>query len=115
MTNKELSDFCNEISSIYGYKLDIPVKLNGRLKRTLGRVLFKRYDKKCVPIRIEFSKNLIERGSFEDIKEVVLHELSHYFLMLDTGENHKHDKLWKRYAKKLGCKDRASININLNN
>ena len=82
-------------------KITIPVRANGRLSRTLGRVRF--YNDSCEPIFIEFSKKLLEEGTDNDIMNVIKHEYVHYFLLVSTGENHGHDAMFKAKCAEIGC------------
>lgn len=108
MTIEEARKRCLEIAEQYGYKLAVPVEANGRLKSTLGRVRYTIRGKKCYPAKIEFSSDLLKRGGRE-AEETIAHEMAHYFVLLDTKENHGHDELWKRWAVKLGARPRATV------
>ena len=84
--------------------LIIPISINGRLTKCLGRV---RYimDKVegIVPISMEFSKQLIQTASDKSIHDVVLHETAHYITTMRTGEKHGHDKVFKNICKEIGA------------
>ena len=110
MTIEQVREKCRKIAINYGHKLVVPVEKNGRLRTTYGRVLWKKDGNKCVPQRIEFSSRLL-RGDNDEIDEVIRHEMAHYLLLMDTHENHNHDYLWRKYAKRLGCDPRAAINM----
>lgn len=90
--------------------LDVPVSINGRLTRAMGRVCYEVISDIYVPKRIEFSRNLIENASDEDILQVIKHEYVHYFLMTeDPTVNHHHDAVFKRKCAEIGCThDKAS-------
>ena len=84
--------------------VNVPVEINGRLTRTLGRVKFMDYGEgHCYPTKIEFSKTLLEEGTDNDIINVIKHEYVHYYLVETTHENHKHDALFKRKCAEIGC------------
>ena len=84
--------------------VNVPVEINGRLTRTLGRVKFMDYGEgHCYPTKIEFSKALLEEGTDNDIINVIKHEYVHYYLVETTHENHKHDALFKRKCAEIGC------------
>lgn len=61
----------------WGMELNIPVKVNGRLKNALGRFYSTRNGNK--PIKLEFAKRLQEHNE-ATINGVVLHELTHWAL-----------------------------------
>jgi predicted SprT family Zn-dependent metalloprotease len=90
--------------------LDVPVSINGRLTRVMGRVGFKVISDIYVPKCIEFSRNLIENASDEDIIQVIKHEYVHYFLSIeDPTVNHHHDAVFKYKCAEIGCThDKAS-------
>ncbi len=106
-----VSKRCHEIAEEFGYELDVPIEINSRLKSTLGRVKFSRVGKNCIPIKIEFSKELFHY-SHDDIEDVIRHEMAHYFVLKDTKINHGHNAIWKSWAIKLGCRPRATIKVN---
>ena len=104
----EARKYCAEIAGKYGYEIDIPIEENKNIKSTLGRVKFRFENNKYVPVKIEFSKNLfgMERSVVID---TIKHEMAHYFVLKETGENHNHDKVWKLWANRLGCRPKATI------
>lgn len=108
MNIDEVRKYCSEIAEEYGYSLDVPVEENKNIKSTLGRVKFRLENNKYIPTKIEFSKNLLsmERSIIID---TIKHEMAHYLVLKETGENHRHDKIWKKWAIRLGCRPRATI------
>ena len=93
--------------------LDVPVSINGRLTRAMGRVCYEVISDIYVPKRIEFSRNLIENASDEDIIQVIKHEYVHYFLITeDPTVNHHHDAVFKCKCAEVGCThDKASQHV----
>lgn len=85
--------------------LDVPVEINGRLTRAMGRVKYiVASEDVYLPTKIEFARNLIENTSDEDILQVIKHEYVHYFLfMTDPTTNHNHDAVFKRKCDTIGC------------
>jgi len=59
----------------------IPVKINGRLKRSLGRYIHHRGTRQA--IGIEISKDMIKHYPKEEILDTMRHELTHYALHFD--------------------------------
>lgn len=79
MTESEIEQFAREfLMEAYGMKLNIPININGRLKRVLGRYVHRASDGE--PLRIEISKNYLMRGNLDDIKGTIKHECIHYAL-----------------------------------
>lgn len=62
----------------YDIDLDIPIVLNGRLKRIYGRYVYHNSVRKG--IKIEMGKNYILNQSWENIRQTLIHECIHYAL-----------------------------------
>ncbi len=71
----------------FGLFFDLPIKLNSRLKRTLGRIVYKKDKGKVVPLRMELSPVLLDDSKL--LKKTILHELSHWYLMIND-KDYKH-------------------------
>lgn len=108
MTIKEAEEKCRLIAKNYGYTLDVPVSENPRFRSTLGCVRIKKENNLYYPYRIEFSSSLL-RDERYDISDTIKHEMAHYLSIKETGENHKHDAYWKKWARELGCIPHACI------
>ena len=79
MTEAQIEQFARKfLMEAYGMKLNIPININGRLKRVLGRYVHRTVDGE--PLRMEFSKNYLIRGNLDDIKGTIKHECIHYAL-----------------------------------
>lgn len=85
-----------------GIECDIPIRLNGRLTRTLGRVHQEKKDGIWAPTSVEFSKQLLETSSDKSIRDVILHEYAHIIVTARTGEEHGHDATFKRVCAEIG-------------
>ena len=81
--------------------LHIPVQVNGRLTRCMGRVFFT--SKSCNPTRFEFARVLLEHGNDEEIEQVIKHEYAHYFLLVTTHEDQGHNQTFKDKCMDIGC------------
>ncbi|OUM86766.1 MAG: hypothetical protein BAA01_04020 [Bacillus thermozeamaize] len=71
MLQKEAAEF---LRKAYGIELKIPIKINGRLKKTLGRLALK----SGKPYAIELSADLVQYQDLKVIMDVLKHELIHY-------------------------------------
>lgn len=106
MNNDELRKVCEVYcQKIWGHFLSVDVKIDGRIKNSLG--FFRHYDEKRNPyanrddlaIEIKFSRNLFENYDEKIIKSVILHELTHYYLFVSgsteyaDGEKEFEDEL----------------------
>lgn len=103
MTEKDLTARCTEICKSVGYDFTIPVKINKRLTRTLGRVLFYSYSGYVTPESMEFSYKLLETGDTSTIDDVIKHECAHYLVIKETHEDHGHDKVFKEMCARIDC------------
>lgn len=102
----------NRLSVKVGDVFDIPVAINGRLTRTLGRVHSECCNGVWYPIRMEFSKQFLESSTEECILSVIQHEWAHYYVTKDTGESHGHDKVFKAVCARIGCtNDRTKTKV----
>lgn len=82
----------------------VPIRLNGRLTRTLGRV-HQEYDPQVggyVSTLVEFSKQLLETATDASIREVILHEAAHLIVTDRTLESHGHDAMFKAVCAEIG-------------
>lgn len=103
MTEKEITAFCEEICNSIGYNFSIPVKINKRLTRTLGRVISFSCAGKVTPQIMEFSYRFLETKNEKMIKNVIKHECAHYLVIIETCENHGHDKVFKDMCARIDC------------
>ena len=102
-TEAAIRQECEKTCSSVGIELKAPVSLNGRLTRTLGRVVAVKYDSGLVAINgIEFSKKFIENSDDDTIRNVIKHECAHYCVLVTTNEAHGHDAVFKAMCKRLG-------------
>jgi NHS family xanthosine MFS transporter len=94
---------CKELSAAVGDTFDIPVQLNGRLTRTLGRVHQEKKGEKWHSVKMEISKALLATATDESVRSVIDHEWAHYYVTKLTGESHGHDAEFKKVCAMIGC------------
>ena len=94
----EMKEVCRKAN----VKFDIPVRLNGRLTRTLGRVHQECHNGIWEPISVEFSKQLLETASDKSIRDVILHETAHVIATIRTGESCGHNSYFKKVCAEIG-------------
>lgn len=113
-TVEKIIDECTAIASSQGYCFDTPVRINGRLSRTLGRVISTGASGKTLaPIRVEFSKELLETAADDSIIGVIKHEMAHWLVLAETHEDHGHDNVFKAMCRRIGCdSDKAVTKVN---
>lgn len=94
----------NKLAAIDGIgHIDVPVAINARLTRTLGRVKYITIGDMYLAQGIEFSKDLLDNGTDNDIINVIKHEYVHYYLVETTHTNHGHDAVFKKKCAEIGC------------
>lgn len=94
----------NEVCEKAGCPVTIPIKLNGRLTRTLGRVSIRKDagEDDWYPYLVEFSNQMLETSSDKTIKDVIMHEAAHYIVAVRTKEDHNHDAVFKAVCAEIG-------------
>lgn len=104
-TLEEIKAELNRLSEMVGDTFDIPVMINGRLTRTLGRVVMtiNRGTGYCKNERMEFSKQMLETSTRESIISVIQHEWCHYMVTKETHQDHGHDRIFKAMCARIGC------------
>ena len=76
ITMTQVTKMCRELADeIWGVELDVPVKLNNRLSKAMGRFKVTRQGQS-----IEFAGKLLKEYPLDEVKSVVKHELTHYVL-----------------------------------
>lgn len=99
---EEIIDRCHFYAQkIWGRKLDIDVKMNGRLTRCMGR--FVHYPSRAKPCHLEFSKHLLN-GCFSDdaLDAILKHELAHWVLFTDGRDYRDGSGDFEREIKRIG-------------
>ena len=79
MVELTVRDVCKKYFDFDFDKLNIPVEVNGRLSRSLGRMVYSLTKNK--PVSLQFSKKLLD-GSYkiETVESVIKHEVTHLVL-----------------------------------
>lgn len=106
MELKDIIAECNKLAKSLNTDFDLPVKINKRLTRTLGRVCFQG----GVPYVMEFSDSMLKTCTHESIMEVIKHEFAHWFAWYESGEVHGHDAYFREICDRIGCTHDRSRN-----
>lgn len=85
------------------------IKINGRLKSSLGRCCYYNIGCEIEPTRLEFAKFMFEKYSDDVIKSVIGHEVAHLITGLIYGGGHGHDKTFKQVCSILSSKTGIKI------
>jgi predicted SprT family Zn-dependent metalloprotease len=106
MELKDIIAECKRLANEFCVEFTLPVRINNRLTRTLGRVCFE-----CGrPYVMEISGPMLKTCTEESIIEVVRHEWAHWYAWKTDGEVHGHDACFKEICKKIGCTHDKSKN-----
>lgn len=105
-----VKDVCEKYFDFDFDKLEVPVKINGRLSSTLGRVIYNTRGSKYVPKSIEFSKELVS-GHYKmaTVESVIKHEVCHLVLMVRGEEFGDGTKNFEDTVKKIGGTSTGTI------
>ena len=98
LMHKLIIDGNNWLKDNFGMTIQVPVKANGRLSRTLGRYIHS-YD--GTPVSIELSKNLLNAG-YEQAFATLKHELVHYALHVSNKPYRDNDRYFIQTCNDLG-------------
>ena len=104
-TIEKIESYCRDLSAKMEDSFDCPVKINGRLTATLGRVCYIHHyaDNSDEYTKLELSRQYLETATDECIENVIKHEFCHYLSMKRTGVSHGHDDYFKLLCKQVGC------------
>lgn len=102
LTVAELKQKCIEVFKIVNLDFSLPIVINGRLTKTLGRCIYQRVYGKVAPIRLEFSRQFLETATPHSIDEVIKHECAHAIACIKTGENQGHNNYFKNVCLQIG-------------
>ena len=113
LTLNKIKEHCADAFRKAGYNINdynIDIVFNNRLRATLGQCVSRGVDHQ--PIRLEFSKQLIETTADKDVVEVIYHECAHALVGIETRERHGHDVIFKNMCARIGCsRDVASADV----
>lgn len=96
---KQLEEYAEAfLQHEYNLDLEIPIKINGRLSRSLGRFKYNMNG----AIVIEIAKRMVEHYTVDEILDTLKHELVHYALF-KLGKPHRDGHhVFENELKKLG-------------
>ena len=99
-----ITALCVEYCARCGVEFNAPVAINPALTRTLGRCFIQSAFNTDFwrPYKMEFSQILLETGTDQCIKDVIMHECAHYVATYKTNKNHGHDAIFKAYCAQIG-------------
>lgn len=95
---KEFTEVCNKA----GVEVTCPIKISGRMTRTLGQVTHQTINGITTSTLVQFSKQFLETSTDASIESVIKHEAAHYIATARTGEAHGHDSYFKSICAEIG-------------
>lgn len=105
MELKEIEALVREVCAEQGFTLDIPVKMNGRLSRTLGRVKYSVNSLGVHATVMEFNTKYFSNPNVKPVnkRQTILHETAHYLAYKADGQAHAHDEEFRYWCLIIGC------------
>lgn len=101
---QDVKNLFNELDKITGADSSkVEIKINGRLKRALARYTCYTYSR--VPVKFDFSTDIMNVPSFQALKDTAIHEYAHFYCnsVLKVEEKEMgHGKKFKEACKLLG-------------
>lgn len=121
MLNRDLKELVSELENVatsfcaneYDTGLIVKVEVNSRLSKALGRFIYRRNNltKEFYPSKIELSKKLLERGTHEQIIDVLKHECVHYCLFMNELPHNDGDPYFEEELRRLNISSTRTISI----
>lgn len=90
---------------------NIPIIVNGRLKRTLGRVRYRTSTFEFLDV--SFSKKYLQEAPDEIVIDTIEHEMMHILATLVYQDHCNHDSRWKELCRKYNVRDRATKKLKI--
>ncbi|UUV46318.1 SprT family protein [Bacillus phage vB_BanS-Thrax2] len=109
MTETQLTRYANEfLMKNYGMRLTVPLKLNGRLSKTLGWFIYKKKANK--PVAVHLNKKFVQNNDEDIILNVLRHELVHYALFMQGKPHGDGQTYFENELKRKGIVSQSTIN-----
>jgi SprT-like protein len=108
--NTELVKLSRILSlKVFGVFPDISFSFNSRLKRVLGRLVYLKFACRFEPLRKEIASSIY--GNEELLTGTILHELSHYYLMINGRDFSHSSQDFKKLSSELGFDIRVPAKV----
>lgn len=88
------------LKETYGLELKIPVEINTRISRALGRFIYLKKSKE--PLRIEIGSKTLQYYTKEEVLDTLYHELVHYACFILGKPHSDGDWYFEAELKRLG-------------
>jgi predicted SprT family Zn-dependent metalloprotease len=60
---------------------------------------------------LQISRDLLEYGTYDQIKDVILHEIAHAIASTIDDRHSEHDELWKSICHSVGCSGDLTVHL----
>lgn len=113
LTIKQLELYAEKfLKDNYNLKLEIPIKLNGRMTRACGyfRSIYYKKTGKEVALSIDLNKTFVTYNDVNVVIDVLAHELVHYALFLQGKPNDDGHPYFENELKRLKIVSQNTIN-----
>jgi SprT-like protein len=91
----------------YGMKLNVPLKLNGRLSKTLGWFIYKK--KSNIPVAVHLNKKFAQNNDQDLVLNVLKHELVHYALFMQGKPHSDGESYFENELKRRGIISQSTV------
>lgn len=101
MNQKQVEQYAKDfLWNEYGMSLMIPIKINGRMTRTMGQFRARN----GIAKEIHISKMLLQYNTLEEIKDTIRHECIHYALYELELPWRDRDATFQKHLRMHGCR-----------
>lgn len=114
MTLKDLHRFAEEfLQEEFNMSLNIPIKLNGRLKRAGGRFILKEdlFTRSLTALEIDLNKTVYENNPIDVVLDILKHELVHYALFEQGLPFRDGEKVFENTLTRLGISSTNTVKV----
>jgi len=105
-TVEEIREILHEVGEKFNFSCDeVPIFISTRMTRRLGcfRAKINYETSKYSPVSFTFTKDILNGAySEEGVREIVIHEYIHYYIIIKLQEIHNHDEVFIKYCKLAG-------------
>ena len=108
MTLQDLHRFAEDfLQEEFNMSLDIPIKLNGRLKRAGGRFISRSHS----AVEIDLNKTVYEHNPIDVVLDILKHELVHYALFEKGLPYRDGDRVFENTLARLGVSSTNTLRV----
>lgn len=91
---------------------EIPLRLSGRMTRSLGTIRYGREDGRRSVVEIAVAQKLLRPENRPALEDTLLHEMAHAEAWLRHGHR-GHGRIWRAVARRVGCRPRAVNDVRM--